>query len=236
MAIKTYAKGTSTKLSENFKSHEFACKGTSCGCTTVQVDTDLVDILQKIRDHFGKPVEITSGYRCAKHNKSVGGATKSYHAQGRAADIQVEDIAPREVAKYAESIGVKGVGLYETAADGYFVHVDTRTEKYYWYGQAQAYRTTFGGSVQTSSNKESNKESDKAGAKPTLTVTLRLKTPRMVGDNIAWLQKRLNELGYSCGDVDGIFGPATKAAVVKFQKAKGLSPDGQCGKKTWAKL
>ena len=75
-----------------------------------------------------------------------------------------------------------------------------------------------------------------SSGKPTLTRTLYLKSPRMQGSDVRWLQERLNELGYSCGKVDGIYGPATKSAVVKFQKAKGLSPDGQCGKLTWAKL
>jgi flagellar capping protein FliD len=40
-------------------------------------------------------------------------------------------------------MGIKGIGLYETSKDGFFVHVDTRTSKSFWYGQAQASRTTF---------------------------------------------------------------------------------------------
>jgi len=54
-------------------------------------------------------------------------------------------VAPREVAKYAESIGIKGIGLYETNADGHFTHIDTRTVKSFWYGQKEEYRSTFGG-------------------------------------------------------------------------------------------
>jgi len=49
-------------------------------------------------------------------------------------------IAPEEIAKYAESIGVKGIGLYDT-----FVHIDTRESKSFWYGHGQERRTTFGG-------------------------------------------------------------------------------------------
>ena len=47
----------------------------------------------------------------------------------------VEGIHPSEVAKFAESIGILGIGLYETNSDGYFVHIDTRTTKSFWYGQ-----------------------------------------------------------------------------------------------------
>src|SRR5699024_5621408 len=50
------------------------------------------------------------------------------------------------------------------------------------------------------------------------------------------LQRRLNELGYNAGKVDGIFGPATYNAVVAFQRAKGLAVDGIVGKNTINKL
>lgn len=130
------------KLSTNFKVKEFRCKD---GSESVLIDGKLVDILQSIRNYFGKPVTINSAYRNATYNRKVGGASGSLHVKGMAADIVVSGVAPAEVANYAERIGVKGIGLYETAKDGYFVHVDTRTSKSFWYGQAQAYRETFGG-------------------------------------------------------------------------------------------
>jgi hypothetical protein len=144
MAIKTYSKGSATTLSTNFKSTEFDCHGSGC-CSSTQVDENLVKYLQKIRDHFGKPVTISSGYRCATHNKNIGGATNSRHSKGQAADIYISGVTPAEIAKYAESIGILGIGLYETDKDGHFVHVDTRTTKAFWYGQSEASRTTFGG-------------------------------------------------------------------------------------------
>ena len=144
MAIKTYAKGTPTKLSANFKSTEFDCQGSNC-CLTTEIDEKLIDYVQKIRNHFGKPVNVSSGYRCATHNKNIGGATGSRHSKGQAADIYINGVTPAEIAKYAESIGILGIGLYETDADGHFVHVDTRETKSFWYGQKEAYRSTFGG-------------------------------------------------------------------------------------------
>lgn len=137
-----YVKGSKVKLATNFNSGEFDCHGSGC-CSETLVDQKLVEHLQKIRDHFGKAVTINSGYRCATHNKSVGGATNSYHTKGQAADIAVDGIKPIEVARYAEELGILGIGLYETDADGYFVHVDTRTSKSFWYGQGEASRTTF---------------------------------------------------------------------------------------------
>ena len=146
MAIKTYTKGVDKKLSANFSSTEFDCHGSGC-CATTQIDEKLVEYVQKIRDHFGKSITVTSGNRCPVHKKRIGGATGSRHSKGDAADIVVSGIAPREVAKYAESIGIKGIGLYETNADGHFTHVDTRDVKSFWYGQNEAKRTTFGGST-----------------------------------------------------------------------------------------
>ena len=152
MAIKTYAKGSSTKLSTNFNSSEFDCHGSGC-CSSTLVDDKLVTYLQQIREHFGKPVNISSGYRCTTHNKNIGGATNSRHSKGQAADIYITGVTPAEIAKYAESIGILGIGLYETNSDGFFVHVDTRETKSFWYGQNEASRTTFGGTTVATTNK-----------------------------------------------------------------------------------
>lgn len=151
MGVKTYQENNKVQLSKNFNSYEFRCGlGRTCPCSTILIDDKLVEYLQKIRDHFGKPVTITSAYRCPSYNSTVSKATSSYHTKGMAADIQVKGVTPRDVAKYAESIGILGIGLYETDKDGHFVHIDTRTNKSFWYGQAQAKRTTFGGTTAAS--------------------------------------------------------------------------------------
>ena len=71
---------------EYFKVREFACKS---GANLVRISPALLDILHSIRHHFGVPVTITSGYRTPEHNKKVGGAKKSTHMVGIAADIVV---------------------------------------------------------------------------------------------------------------------------------------------------
>lgn len=136
--VKTYERGSTLQLAANFKAREFDCKGGECAQTLI--DTDLVNYLQKIRDHFQKAVHITSGYRCPTHNKRVGGATNSYHTKGQAADFYIDGVEPLEIAKYAESLGCLGIGQYPN-----FVHIDTRTKKFFWYGSNEEARTTFGG-------------------------------------------------------------------------------------------
>ena len=137
-----YARGQKVQLAKNFTSNEFDCHGKNC-CSATLVDQKLVEYLQKIRDHFGKAVNISSGYRCVTHNKRVNGATSSYHLKGQAADIYINGVNPVEIARYAEQIGIKGIGLYNTDKDGHFVHIDTRTSKSFWFGHSEAYRSTF---------------------------------------------------------------------------------------------
>ena len=115
-------------ISKNFNRSEFTCK---CGeCDDDTVDTELVKIYQGIRDHFAKPVRITSGCRCSKHNASVGGAVNSQHKKGRAGDGQISGVSPYEISLYVENKYLSdhgGIGLYDT-----FIHIDTRTQKARW--------------------------------------------------------------------------------------------------------
>ena len=99
MSICEYSlrRDSARQLSPSFKVREFACKGSD----VVLLDDELVVLLQCIREHFGKPVHITSGYRTAAHNAAVGGSKSSQHLLGRAADFWVEDTPVASVAAYA---------------------------------------------------------------------------------------------------------------------------------------
>ena len=94
------SRDSTRQLSPNFKVREFACKGSD----VVLLDDELVVLLQCIREHFGKPVYITSGYRTAAHNAAVGGSKSSQHLLGRAADFHVEGVPVAAVAAYAETL------------------------------------------------------------------------------------------------------------------------------------
>ena len=122
------AKEGNVKLSKNFTVKEFAC---SDGTDTVFISLALVNLLQKIRDHFGKAVIINSAYRTEAHNKSIGGATYSQHKYGLAADIHINGVTPKEIAAYVETLmpSSGGIGIYKS-----FVHVDVRQVKSRWNG------------------------------------------------------------------------------------------------------
>ena len=137
MAIKQYSlkKDGAKQLSPAFRVREFRCRD---GTDTILIDEGLVVLLQCIREHFGKPVTITSGYRTASHNAAVGGSKSSQHLLGRAADIRVQGVSVEDVAAYAESLMPDwgGVGRYPVKAGRAtgWVHVDTRADKARWRG------------------------------------------------------------------------------------------------------
>jgi hypothetical protein len=111
------------KVGKNFKVREFACKD---GSQAVFIDSYLVSILDILRNTIGKPVYINSGYRTPTRNKAVGGSKYSYHIRGMAADIRVENMTAKEIAKELDKIipNECGIIVYNT-----WVHIDTRTKK-----------------------------------------------------------------------------------------------------------
>ena len=117
-------------VAPNFDRSEFACK---CGCGLDDISLKTVNVCQKVRDFFDRPVSVNSGCRCRAHNASVGGAEESRHTTPYldAADIVVEHVDAHRVYEYldenAEELGIGGLGSYES-----FTHLDTRGHKARW--------------------------------------------------------------------------------------------------------
>lgn len=128
MSVGTYslAREGDKLLSPHFRVQEFACRD---GADLVKIDTDLVELLERIRTAACGAVTVNSGYRTASYNQKVGGARASQHLLGRAADIQVSGASPLLVGQIAEYYlgGHGGIGVYQT-----FTHVDTRTARARW--------------------------------------------------------------------------------------------------------
>lgn len=108
-------------LTEHFSESEFACR--CCGQLPVTgISMALLLGLERLRLRIGRPINISSGYRCPDHNRAVGGVWNSQHVKGTAADIYVDGMDVRELANICKQI-FDGVGTY---VDGGFVHVDMR--------------------------------------------------------------------------------------------------------------
>ncbi len=116
-------------ISPHFKEAEFACN--HCGKLHPDgVPQALLDALERIREHYGVPVNINSGYRCPTHNANVGGASNSLHMQGKAADFWMKGIDPAQVYADIDNHWPNGgLGKYAT-----FTHIDVRGYHARWSG------------------------------------------------------------------------------------------------------
>lgn len=110
-------KAATGRLSPHFRAEELACP---CGeCDRIVVHWALVELLQRMRWRIGRPLTITSGFRCPSHNEEIGGATASLHVFGMAADVQCSGLSPKQLADVADNCGAGGLGLYDR-----HLHVD----------------------------------------------------------------------------------------------------------------
>ncbi len=99
-----------------FKLEEFKCP---C-CGRVAMDYDFIDKLDEARAIANIPFIITSGYRCEKHNKEVGGKYNSSHLVGKAVDIEVKNSYERfKILQALIKVGFKRIGIANN-----FIHVD----------------------------------------------------------------------------------------------------------------
>lgn len=119
-------------LSTHFALSEFRCKCGKCtyGQSRFDVDGRLIQHLEAVRTHFGKPFSPNSGLRCPTYNRKIGGAPNSQHLFGRAADIAMPGHDPAEVAAWIDRqpwASFCGLGLYNT-----FVHLDVRGAPTRW--------------------------------------------------------------------------------------------------------
>ena len=114
---------------KHFRRDEFECKCEwRCGFDTV--DFELAEVMDSIREHFDKPISITSGFRCVKSNKNTDGASlTSKHMLGMACDFKVEGVHADIVADYLEKEypNKYGIGRYNGRT-----HIDVRKNKARW--------------------------------------------------------------------------------------------------------
>ena len=105
-----------------FKRDEFKCKcGKYCNGFPAEMDVKLLRIADEVREHFGKPITVSSGVRCEKHNANVGGVSGSRHKKGKAMDFCVSGIPASIVLPYVQS---KSGIRYAYAINSSYVHMD----------------------------------------------------------------------------------------------------------------
>lgn len=100
---------TMIKLSRNFSLYELVASGTAKANHLANTPDEkdvaklkrlCTDILQPVRDHFGKPVRVNSGYRSLALNTAIKGAKTSQHMKCEAADYEIDGMSNRELAHW----------------------------------------------------------------------------------------------------------------------------------------
>lgn len=90
-----------------FELEDFRCR---CGCGGNEIEPWFVQVLDNLREKIGRPMIISSGWRCVKHDKSYGG--KGNHVTGLAADIITPDSNMRfNFIYYARDFDIHRIGL-----------------------------------------------------------------------------------------------------------------------------
>lgn len=112
-------------MNEFFKKEELDCP---C-CGQYKMDPVLMAQLNALREKYGAPLIINSGYRCDKHNAEVGGKIHSYHLQGMAVDIATFRMTNEMKSKFMKLTHeyFKGIGIAKS-----FVHLDVREDLALW--------------------------------------------------------------------------------------------------------
>ena len=104
----------------NFSKSEFDCHETGEN----EMQARFMELLQNLRNQYGKPMRITSGYRSPNHSIEKRKAKPGTHAQGIAADIYCTGPDKFRLVKLAINMGFNGIGVSSN-----FIHLDVSRER-----------------------------------------------------------------------------------------------------------
>jgi zinc D-Ala-D-Ala carboxypeptidase len=103
----------------NFSAAEMRCKHTG----KVEMHPDFMERLQALREAYGKPMRITSGFRDRTHPAEASKRTTGAHTTGRAVDIAVQGKDALDLVAFAIDFGFTGIGIKQHGG-ARFVHLD----------------------------------------------------------------------------------------------------------------
>tara|TARA_R110002033_G_scaffold76393_1_gene128077 strand:- start:1157 stop:1561 length:405 start_codon:yes stop_codon:yes gene_type:complete len=103
----------------NFSFTEMACQETG----ECRIDETMMDRLQQLRDNYGFPLTITSGYRSPRHSIEAAKETPGTHAKGRAVDIACNGVEALDLIEEALEVRFTGFGVQQKG-ENRFLHLD----------------------------------------------------------------------------------------------------------------
>jgi zinc D-Ala-D-Ala carboxypeptidase len=103
----------------HFSAAEMACRH----CGRLCMDPGFMRRLELLRGEFGRPMPVSSGYRCPAHDGAIGGA--GVHPTGHAVDVRLHGESAYRLVALAIRRGFTGIGLNQRGpVAGRFVHLD----------------------------------------------------------------------------------------------------------------
>lgn len=111
----------------NFSKREFACKHTG----KCEMRSEFLDVLQAIRDDYGKPIFIASGFRDVTHPVEASKEKPGSHTLGLAADLRIAGVEAIKIIELAIKHGVQRIGMHQKGQHGgRFLHLDIADQFY----------------------------------------------------------------------------------------------------------
>lgn len=101
----------------------FSPKELGCRCCGLQPKQELLDLLNRIRSDYGKPIVVSSAKRCPKRNKQIGGAKNSAHIEGIACDFVRTEALLQFLLPRLKEYGLRMENPEKTPT---WIHVDLR--------------------------------------------------------------------------------------------------------------
>lgn len=106
----------------NFSAKELRCKCGKCNSDGSEMQPEFMDSLQQLREQFGKPMALSSAYRCRRHPEEAKKAEPGEHAMGLAVDVQIRGADAVQILHLALNLGFTRIGISQKG-NSRFIHL-----------------------------------------------------------------------------------------------------------------
>ena len=106
----------------NFSAKELRCKCGKCNSDGSEMQPEFMDSLQQLREQFGKPMALSSAYRCRRHPEEAKKAEPGEHAMGLAVDVQIRGADAVQILHLALNLGFTRIGINQKG-NSRFIHL-----------------------------------------------------------------------------------------------------------------
>lgn len=111
----------------NFSLAELRCRCGQCDSSGLEMDPVFMALLQRLRQVYGKPMQLSSAYRCPRHPNELNKAEPGEHTQGLAVDVRCQGADAVKILQLALNLGFVRLGVSQKGT-GRFLHLGLAPE------------------------------------------------------------------------------------------------------------